>query len=75
MTEFAEYLQQGWTEGWHNASRLYREIHQKGYKGKRSMVAKFVADWRYKGPSRQPTSPEEIAPKHAAILVTRPPTR
>ena len=26
VTEFADYLQQRWTEGCHNASRLYREI-------------------------------------------------
>lgn len=71
VTEFAEYLRQRWTEGCHNASRLYREIRQKGYDGKRSMVAKFVADWRSRGPSKRPTSPEKIAPKHAAILVTR----
>lgn len=70
VAEFAEYLQQRWTEGCHNASRLYREIQQKGYSGKRSMVAKFVADWRSEGPSKRSTSPEKIAPKHAAILVT-----
>ena len=35
------------------------------------MVAKFVADWRSKGPSKRSPSPEKIAPKHAAILVTR----
>jgi transposase len=71
VTDFAEYLQQRWTEGCHNASRLYREIRQKGYNGKRSMVAKFVADWRSKGPSKRSASPEKIAPKHAAVLVTR----
>jgi len=73
VTEFAEYLRQRWTEGCHNASRLYREIRQKGYNGKRSMVAKFVADWRSKGSSKpkRSTSAEKIAPRHAAILVTR----
>ena len=71
VTEFAEYLRQRWTEGCNNASRLYREIRQKGYNGKRSMVAKFVADWRLKGPAKRSSSPEKIAPKHAAILVTR----
>jgi transposase len=71
VTEFADYLRQRWTEGCHNASRLYREIRQKGYQGKRSMVARFVADWRGAGPSQRTQSPEKIAPKHAAILVTR----
>ena len=71
VTEFAEYLKQRWTEGCHNASRLYREIRQKGYNGKRSMVAKFVAEWRSPGPSKRSSSSEKISPKHAAILVTR----
>jgi hypothetical protein len=37
------------------------------------MVAKFVAGWRQTGrPSGNPSAPERIAPKHAAILATRP---
>ena len=71
VTEFADYLQQRWTEGCHNASRLNREIRQKGYMGKRSMVARLVADWRSGGPTKRTKSPEKIVPKHAAILVTR----
>jgi hypothetical protein len=37
VTAFAEYLEKRWTEGCHNATRLYQEIRQKGYTGKRSM--------------------------------------
>jgi transposase len=69
---FAEYLQQRWNEGCHNASRLYREILAKGYAGKRKMVANLVASWRLTGNTTSPKAPERIAPKHAAILVTRP---
>lgn len=73
--EFAEYLQQRWTEGCHNATKLYEEIRQKGYGGKRSMVARYVSGWRKTGNPTSPEAPQRIAPKHAAILVTRPPER
>jgi transposase len=72
VNEFADYLQQRWNEGCHNAARLYQEIRKKGYGGKRSMVARLVADWRKTGRAASPKAPERIAPKHAAILVTRP---
>jgi hypothetical protein len=72
VNEFAGYLQQRWSEGCHYASRLYQEIRQKGYGGQRAMVARFVADWRTTGRAASPKAPERIAPKHAAILVTRP---
>jgi transposase len=71
VNEFGAYLQQRWNEGCHNATRLYKEIREKGYRGKRSMVARFVADWRKTGRAARPKSPERISPKHAAILVTR----
>jgi len=72
VNEFADYLQQRWNEGCHNASRLYREIQTKGYRGKRGMVAQFVAGWRKRRKAASPKAPHRIAPRHAAILVTRP---
>jgi transposase len=72
VSEFADYLQQRWNEGCHNASRLYQEIRAKGYGGKRAMVARFVAGWRKTGKPAAPNASEKIAPRHAAILVTRP---
>ena len=71
VTEFADYLQTRWNEGCHNASRLYHEIRQKGYTGKRSMVARFVSGWRTAGKPTDVQTPQRIAPKHAAILATR----
>ncbi len=72
VSEFADYLQQRWNEGCHNASRLYREIREKGYGGRRAMVARFVSGWRKTGKAASRKAPERIAPRHAAILVTRP---
>jgi Transposase/zinc-finger of transposase IS204/IS1001/IS1096/IS1165/Homeodomain-like domain len=73
VAEFSDYLHHRWKEGCHNATRLLQEIRDRGYTGCRSMVAKFVAGWRQTGrPSGNPSVPERIAPKHAAILATRP---
>ncbi|MEP6540050.1 MAG: ISL3 family transposase [Bryobacteraceae bacterium] len=72
VSEFADYLQQRWNEGCHNASMLYQEIRGKGYAGKRAMVARFVSSWRPTGKPTSPKAPERVAPRHAAILVTRP---
>ncbi len=71
VSEFAGYLQQRWNEGCHNASRLYHEIQGKGYGGKRAMVARFVAGWRKTGKAASPNAAQKIAPRHAAILVSR----
>jgi transposase len=73
VNEFGDYLQQRWNEGCHNATRLYHEIREKGYPGKRAMVARFVAGWRKTGKAARPNAPERISPKHAAIIVTRAP--
>jgi transposase len=72
VSEFAAYLQRRWREGCHNASRLYREIRQQGYRGKRGMVARLVAAWRKTDKAPSTKAPERISPRHAAILVTRP---
>jgi len=72
VSKFADYLQQRWNEGCHNASRLYREIRQQGYLGKGVMVARFVAAWRKTGKATSPKTPKRISPRHVALLVTRP---
>ena len=50
VNEFGAYLEQRWNEGCHNATVLAQEIRDKGDRGKRSMVARFVASWRKKRP-------------------------
>ena len=72
VAEFADHLQQRWSEGCHNATQLYREIRTRGYKGCRAMVGHFVSSWRKKRRQSVKTDvPERIAPKHAAILAAR----
>jgi transposase len=38
LEPYREYLEKRWAEGCHNASRLCRELQQKGYTGERSRV-------------------------------------
>jgi transposase len=72
VSEFANYLQQRWRQGCHNASRLYQELRQQGYRGKRGMVARLVAAWRKTAKATPPKAAERLSPRHAALLVTRP---
>jgi transposase len=70
---FAEYLQQRWNEGCHNATKLFQEIRSRGYRGQRSMVARFVSSWRASRWTHLPATPRRITPRHAAVLTTRAP--
>ena len=70
---FAEYLQQRWMEGCHNASKLFHEIRTRGYRGQRSMVAQFVSGWRASKSPQRYARPQRITPRHAAALTTRAP--
>jgi transposase len=70
---FADHLQRRWSEGCRNATRLFQEIRDLGYRGGRSMVAQFVCGWRKSGKPVKPRVAQRIAPKHAAILATSAP--
>lgn len=59
VNQYADYLQQRWDEGCHNAARPYREIREKGYLGKRAMALVWVAAWRKTGKSAVPRLPRE----------------
>jgi len=50
LEPYREYLEKRWAEGCHNASRLCRELQQKGYTGERSRVKEFVQPWRTQEP-------------------------
>jgi transposase len=75
VREFAEHLQRRWEGGCHDATTLFHEIRQLGYRGGRSMVAQFVAGWRKSGKTGDPGCPQRIAPRQAAILAGRPADR
>jgi hypothetical protein len=47
-----EYLEKRWAEGCHDASRLCRELQQKGYTGQCSRVTEFLQPWRSQEPKR-----------------------
>lgn len=70
---FANHLQRRWAEGCRNATKLFREIRELGYRGGRSRVAQFVSGWRKSGKPVMPHLAQRVAPRHATILVTRPP--
>ncbi|MBY0502708.1 MAG: ISL3 family transposase [Bryobacteraceae bacterium] len=72
VQQFMDHLRSRWLEGCHNATRLFHEIRKLGYRGGRSMVAQFVSGWRRSGRPSGPDAALRIAPKHAAILVTKP---
>lgn len=71
VEEHAEYLQQRWNEGCHNATTLFQELRCRGYKGGRSMVAKYVGRWRKTGKAERRAASNKVAPKHAAILACK----
>lgn len=69
---FVEHLQRRWSEGCRNATKLFQEIRELGYRGGRSRVAQFVSGWRKAGKPAAPHLAQRVPSKHAAILVTRP---
>jgi transposase len=71
----AEYLQQRWKEGCHNATALFRELRARGYKGGRSMVARHVSGWRKKFKPEQRKGPKKDHSEpscHACVQACRP---
>lgn len=45
LDPYMDYMTQRWEAGCHNASQIWREIHQMGYSGKRRIVLEWsVAD-------------------------------
>ena len=51
LAPFAEYLQERWRQGCHNATQLYRELVARGYAGSATLLRVAVAPWR---PPRPP---------------------
>ncbi len=53
LRKFLPYLEQRWTEGERNATKLGRELREKGYRGSVSTVVHYLTGWREICPERQ----------------------
>jgi transposase len=82
VNAFQEYLNRRWSEGCHNATKLWHEIQAQGYAGGRSTMARFVFALRTKGTKyfrktmapRQPKA-KPPSPRRAAMLLARRPEK
>lgn len=43
---FISYLEKRWSEGEHNAAKLWRELKEKGFRGSDSLVRHYLRNWR-----------------------------
>lgn len=59
---YRDYLQERWDGGCHNASQLWREVRDQGFKAKRGVVAKWAAQERKRLPKREKSDPAETVP-------------
>jgi transposase len=71
LTPYMEYLGKRWTQGCHNARRLYQELVQRGYTGSASMVRKVLQPWRADPEATPPTR----TPARRTWLLLRPAAR
>ncbi len=82
LAPFAGYLRERWEAGCHNATRLWQELRERGFRGSYTSVALFVAPWRgagyrYRGQHqtrRAAASPTEarVTPRQICWLLLRP---
>jgi hypothetical protein len=49
LAAYEAYLRRRWQEGCHNSSRLWREIHDQGYRGSRRSVTGLIGELRQDG--------------------------
>lgn len=76
LQPYEAYLQERWQQGCRNASRLHREIIERGYMGKRKQVARFVAYLRQQlkeGIVDAKARPQGLTPRQAVSLLMRHP--
>jgi transposase len=48
VRSFGPYLAERWSQGCHNAAKLYGELRDQGYSGSRKTVCTYVRTWREK---------------------------
>ena len=82
INKFQEFLLRRWSEGCHNATKLWHEIQDQGYTGGRSTTAKFIATLRVPGNTyfRTTAAPRQKeakppSPRQAAMLLARRPEK
>jgi transposase len=82
INKFQEFLLRRWSEGCHNATKLWHEIQDQGYSGGRSTMAKFIATLRVPGTTyfRTTAAPRQKeakppSPRQAAMLLARRPEK
>ncbi len=83
LVPYLSYLRQRWDEGCHNATQLWRELQEQGYRGGRTTVLSAVSVWRAQLPpearrtSGRPGStssrPQVPAPRAVVWSLLRPP--
>lgn len=56
LRKYLPYLERRWAEGERNATRLGRELKEKGYGGKVATVGHYLARWREVCPDRNETA-------------------
>ena len=82
INKFQEFLLRRWSEGCHNATKLWHEIQDQGYTGGRTTMAKFIATLRVPGTTyfRTTAAPRQKeakppSPRQAAMLLARRPEK
>jgi transposase len=81
LAPFAGYLRERWEAGCHNATRLWHELRDRGFRGSYTSVAIYVAPWRgagyrYRGQPnkrRDSSAPTEarVTPRQVCWLLLR----
>jgi transposase len=57
----AEHLRRRWNEGCRNAAQLWREIRERGFRGGRHTVQRWVGRWRDADPASLPSASSRAA--------------
>jgi len=73
LEPYREYLKKRWAEGCHNASRLCRELREKGYEGQRSRVKEFLQPWRSQAPKSTSRNHKLPGLRLVAFWLAKPP--
>ena len=70
LAPYADYIQQRWDAGCHNASQIWRELCDLGFDGSRGLVACWVSKQRAKDPSSfvLPPSPDSESMSNPEVI-------